>query len=135
DPRQVRDARVVPGISYDEAKELAHFGAKVLHPRTIRLPVSLGIPVRILSTFAPDQPGTLVARESPGESVKAVTALNNLMLLTVDVPELEDLAAAPAAFFAAPHDARFGVLAASQASPRRRRTYVVDASGHGGCSR
>lgn len=135
DPRQVLEARVVPDISYDEAQELAHFGAKVLHPRTIRPAVALGIPVRILSTFAPREPGTLVTRESLGESVKAVTALNNLMLLTVDVPELEDLAAASAAVFGALHDDRVEVVAASQASSRRRMTYVVDASGHGGCNR
>ncbi len=133
DPRQVRDARVVPGISFDEAQELAHFGAKVLHPRTILPAVSQNIPVRILSTFAPDEPGTLVTRESPGEAVKAVTTLGNLMLLTVDVSELEDLAAASAAVFGALHDDRMEVVAASQASSRRRMTYVVDASHHGGC--
>jgi aspartate kinase len=135
DPRQVPDARVVPGISYDEAQELAHFGAKVLHPRTIRPAVSLGIPVRILSTFAPEEPGTLVTRDAPGESVKAVTALSNLLLLTIDVPELEDLAAASAAVFGALHGDRIEVVAASQASSRRRMTYVVDAAGHGGCTR
>ncbi len=135
DPRQVADARVVPGISYDEAQELAHFGAKVLHPRTIRPAVTLGIPVRILSTFAPNEPGTLVTRESPLESIKAVTALGNLMLLTVDVPELEDLAAASAAVFGALHDDRVEVVAASQASSRRRMTYLVDAAGQGGCRR
>ncbi|MBW3632776.1 MAG: aspartate kinase [Chloroflexi bacterium] len=135
DPRQVPDARVVPGISYDEAQELAHFGAKVLHPRTIRPAVSLGIPVRILSTFLPDKPGTLVTRDAPEDSVKAVTALNNLLLLTIDVPELEDLAAASAAVFGALHGDRIEVVAASQASSRRRMTYVVDATGHGSCSR
>jgi aspartate kinase len=135
DPRQVPDARVVPGISYDEAQELAHFGAKVLHPRTIRPAVSLGIPVRILSTFAPEEPGTLVTREAPGSSVKAVTALTNLLLLSIDVLELEDLAAASAAVFGALHGDRIEVVAASQASSRRRMTYVVDASGHGGCTR
>jgi aspartokinase/homoserine dehydrogenase 1 len=135
DPRQVPEARVVPGISYDEAQELAHFGAKVLHPRTIRPAVSLGIPVRILSTFAPEEPGTLVTRDAPEESVKAVTALNNLLLLSIDVPELEDLAAASAAVFGALHDDRIEVVTVSQASSRRRMTYVVDASGHGGCTR
>jgi aspartokinase/homoserine dehydrogenase 1 len=135
DPRQVPEARVVPGVSYDEAQELAHFGAKVLHPRTIRPAVSLGIPVRILSTFAPEESGTLVTREAPASSVKAVTALNNLLLLTIDVPELEDLAAASAAVFGALHGDRIEVVAASQASSRRRMTYVVDASGHGGCTR
>src|SRR5690606_5058508 len=47
DPRKVPTARVVSEVSYDEAQELAHFGAKVLHPRTIRPAVSQGIPVRI----------------------------------------------------------------------------------------
>jgi aspartate kinase len=135
DPRLVPDARVVPGVSYDEAQELAHFGAKVLHPRTIRPAVSLGIPVRILSTFAPEEPGTLVTREAPAASVKAITALHSLLLLTIDVPELEDLAAASAAVFGALHGDRIEVVAASQASSRRRMTYVVDAAGHGGCAR
>ncbi|MFN8590887.1 MAG: aspartate kinase [Thermomicrobiales bacterium] len=135
DPRQVADARVVPAVSYDEAQELAHFGAKVLHPRTIRPAVALGIPVRILSTFAPEEPGTLVTRDASGESVKAITALTNLLLLTIEVPELEDLAAASAAVFGALRDDRIEVVAASQASSRRRMTYVVDASGHGGCAR
>src|SRR5262245_46784635 len=124
DPRQVRDARVVPQVSYDEAQELAHFGAKVLHPRTIRPAVSLDIPVRILSTFAPKEPGTIVTRESSGEAVKAVTAMKGLMLLNVDVPELEDLAGAAAATFKVLHDHRIEVVLASQGSSRRRMTYL-----------
>ena len=76
-----------------------------------------------------------MTREVAGETVKAVTALTNLFLLTVDVPEFEDLAAASAAVFGALHDDRIEVVAASQASSRRRMTYVVDAAGHGGCSR
>ena len=133
DPREVPDARVVPAISYDEAQELAHFGAKVLHPRTIRPAVSRGIPVRILSTFAPEEPGTLVTREALGEHVKAVTALKNLLLLTIDVPELEDLAAASSHVFAALHQLRIEMIAVSQASSRRRMTYLVDPGAHGDC--
>lgn len=134
DPRRVDEARVVPQISYDEAQELAHFGAKVLHPRTIRPAVALGIPVRILSTFAPNEPGTLVTRESAGEAVKAVTSLTALLLLTIDVPELEDLAAASATVFSSLHEDRIEIVAVSQASSRRRMTYLVDAGGHGGCA-
>ena len=133
DPREVSDARVVPAISYDEAQELAHFGAKVLHPRTIRPAVSRGIPVRILSTFAPEEPGTLVTREAHGEHVKAVTALKKLLLLTIDVPELEDLAAASSHVFAALHHLRIEMIAVSQASSRRRMTYLVDPGSHGDC--
>ncbi|MBA3416724.1 MAG: aspartate kinase [Chloroflexia bacterium] len=133
DPRLVPEAQVVPHISYDEAQELAHFGAKVLHPRTIRPAVALGIPVRILSTFAPDEPGTLVTREASGDQIKAVTALNHLLVLTIDVPELEDLAGVSALVFAALHRQRIEIAAVSQASSRRRMTYLVDASPDGGC--
>jgi bifunctional aspartokinase / homoserine dehydrogenase 1 len=134
DPRSVADARVVPGVSYDEAQELAHFGAKVLHPRTIRPAVARGIPVRILSTFLPDEPGTLVTREAADDGqVKAVTALKNLLLLTIDVPELEDLAGVSAVVFAALHQARIEIAAVSQASSRRRMTYLVDPGAQGGC--
>ena len=135
DPRQVADARVVPQISFDEAQELAHFGAKVLHPRTIRPAVALDIPVRILSTFAPQEPGTLVTKQSSGEYVKAVTALKGLLLLTIDVPELEDLAGAASAVFGALHRDGIEVVLAAQASSRRRMTYLVDAATGGGCGR
>ncbi len=132
DPRQVTDARVVPQVSYDEAQELAHFGAKVLHPRTIRPAVARDIPVRILSTFAPDEPGTLVTRQAAGDQVKAVTALRGLILLTIDVPELEDLNGAAAKVFGVLHEDGVEVALVSQASSRRRMTYLIDAV-TGGC--
>lgn len=133
DPRQVPDARVVPEVSFDEAQELAHFGAKVLHPRTIRPAVALDIPVRILSTFAPKEPGTIVTRGSSGRQVKAVTALKGLLLVTIDVPELEDLSGAAARVFGALYADRFEVVLAAQASSRRRMTYLIDAGATGSC--
>ena len=134
DPRQVENARVVPQISYDEAQELAHFGAKVLHPRTIRPAVARGIPVRILSTFAPSEPGTVVTRQADGTRMKAVTALQGLILLTVDVEELEDLNGAAAAAFGILHAEGAEVAFAAQGSSRRRMTYLLDAV-NGGCQR
>jgi len=133
DPRLVADARVVPQISFDEAQELAHFGAKVLHPRTIRPAVALDIPVRILSTFAPHEPGTMVTRQWSGEHLKAITAMRDLLLLTVDVPELEDLSGAASAVFGALHEDRVEVVLVSQASSRRRMIYLIDGSSGGGC--
>jgi aspartokinase/homoserine dehydrogenase 1 len=133
DPRQVPDARVVPNISYEEAQELAHFGAKVLHPRTIRPAVALDIPVRILSTFAPTEPGTLVTRQATGQYVKAVTALKGLTLLTIDVPELEDLSGAASIVFGALYRDGIEVVLAAQASSRRRMTFLIDSNHAGGC--
>ncbi|HEV2528688.1 MAG TPA: aspartate kinase [Thermomicrobiales bacterium] len=134
DPRKVAGARVVPQISYDEAQELAHFGAKVLHPRTIRPAVARDIPVRILSTYAATEPGTVVTREPLGGGIKAVTALSGLLLLTIDVQEIEDLAGAAAGVFGTLHADGAEVAFAAQASSRRRMTYLVDEV-TGGCER
>jgi aspartate kinase len=134
DPRKVSTARVVPHVSFDEAQELAHFGAKVLHPRTIRPAVVRNIPVRILSTFEPRNPGTVVTKDAEGDTMKAVTALRGLILLTLDVPELEDLAPAASAVFRLLHEEGVEIVSVSQASSRRRMTFLVDAV-IGGCAR
>jgi aspartate kinase len=67
DPRVVEAPRVVGRLSFDEASELAYFGAKVLHPSTIVPAVGLGIPVRILNSHRPESPGTLVTRTAPAD--------------------------------------------------------------------
>ena len=67
DPRLVPGARVLPEVSFEEAAELAYFGAKVLHPATIKPAVEKGIPVRILNSFHPTAPGTVV-RSMDGEA-------------------------------------------------------------------
>ena len=133
DPRQVPEARVIPAISYEEAQELAHFGAKVLHPRTIRPAVTRDIPVRILSTFAPYEPGTVVQRRTSDNRIKAVTAMKGLMMLSIDVPDLEDLSGAAASVFQQLHVDRVEVVHVAQASSRRRMTYLVDGTSAGGC--
>ena len=66
DPRLVPSARVIPEVSFDEAAELAYFGAKVLHPATIKPAVERGIPVRILNSLNPSAPGTLIAGRLAG---------------------------------------------------------------------
>ncbi|HEX9186989.1 MAG TPA: aspartate kinase, partial [Vicinamibacteria bacterium] len=65
DPRVVRGPRVVERLSFDEASELAYFGAKVLHPSTILPAVKRGIPVRILNSHRPEAPGTLITANGP----------------------------------------------------------------------
>ena len=66
DPRVVPAARVIPEVSFDEAAELAYFGAKVLHPATIKPAVECGIPVRVLNSLNPAAPGTLIAGRLEG---------------------------------------------------------------------
>ena len=67
DPRVVPEAHTIPVLSFDEAAELAYFGAKVLHPKTIHPAVRQGIPVRVKNTFEPSHPGTVItAQGDPG---------------------------------------------------------------------
>ena len=68
DPRIVRKAYTLRQLSFAEAAELAFFGAKVLHPKTVEPALQVGIPVRILNTFEPEDSGTLVVRETPTRS-------------------------------------------------------------------
>lgn len=64
DPRIVSEAWTIPVLSYDEAAELAYFGAKVLHPKTIQPAVDYAIPVRVCNTFEPEVTGTMVLAET-----------------------------------------------------------------------
>ncbi len=74
DPRVVSDARPLARLSYAEAAELAFFGAKVLHPKTIKPAVETGIPVRVCNSRQPEHPGTLI-NDEPAPSVAGVKAI------------------------------------------------------------
>lgn len=85
DPRVVNGARTVPKLSYDEAAELAYFGAKVLHPKTIQPAVSQNIPVRICNSRQPEEYGTLVCAESEytERKVKAIAHKTNVTIVNI----------------------------------------------------
>jgi aspartate kinase len=88
DPRLVADACTIAEISYREAAELAYFGAKVLHPKTLRPVMQSGIPIWIKSTFAPEEPGTKITPKGPLHEgrVTALTVMRDAALITVAVP-------------------------------------------------
>jgi aspartate kinase len=86
DPRVVRTARSIPRLSYDEAAELAYFGAKVLHPRTLHPAVDRGIPVRVCNSMAPDSASTLIDASGAapaGAGVKAVAHKGGITIVRV----------------------------------------------------
>ena len=85
DPRRVPDATVIDSLSYNEAMELAYFGAKVIHPQTMAPAVSGGIPIWIRSTFAPERPGTVICGE-PASSlpVKGITSIDGIAVINVE---------------------------------------------------
>ena len=74
DPRVVPDAQTIPVLSYQEAAELAYFGAKVLHPKTIQPAIEQNIPVRVCNSHAPEDPGTMIVGESQAapQTIKAI---------------------------------------------------------------
>ncbi len=92
DPSIIPYARPLQSMSFDEASELAYFGARVLYPAAIQPAVSQGIPVRVLNSNSPDSPGTLiVSSKKQTDSVQAVQSIaykENITLITVRSPQL-----------------------------------------------
>ena len=86
DPRIVPDARPIRNISYKEALELSHFGAKVVYPPTIQPVVKQGIPIYVKNTFAPDDFGTLIERNPPEgqEKIRGISSSNKIALLSME---------------------------------------------------
>ncbi len=88
DPRIVSGARLIPQIRFDEASELASFGAKVLHPNTIAPAVRLGIPVFIYNTRNPGQSGTRITFDAPRRAVTAIAAKGDVTIVKVSAPRM-----------------------------------------------
>lgn len=89
DPRVVKDAFVIPEVSFQEASELAYFGAKVLHPLTIAPAIEKNIPVRILNTFAPEKKGTIV-KESTEQTglICAIASKKKIFAFFISTPRM-----------------------------------------------
>jgi aspartate kinase len=88
DPRIVEGARLIERIRFDEASELASFGAKVLHPSTIAPAVRLGIPVRILNAANAEGTGTLITFDAPSRAVTAIAGKQGVTVVKVRSPRM-----------------------------------------------
>jgi aspartate kinase len=88
DPRLVSDARLISQIRFDEASELASFGAKVLHPNTIAPAVRRGIPVYIYNTRNPQLSGTRITFDAPRRAVTAIAAKGDVTTVRVSAPRM-----------------------------------------------
>jgi aspartokinase/homoserine dehydrogenase 1 len=86
DPRMVQNAKEIPKISYQEAMELSHFGAKIIYPPTIQPVMYENIPVRIKNTFEPEHPGTLIENESPKDDnfIRGISSIKDICLLSLE---------------------------------------------------
>ncbi|WP_411766283.1 aspartate kinase [Winogradskyella sp. A3E31] len=83
DPRYVNDTQALSHLSYDEAAELAYFGAKILHPQTVMPVRSLDIPLRLKNTMAPEAHGTLITNQVNGEGIKAIAAKDGITAIKI----------------------------------------------------
>lgn len=129
DPRLVPDARTIPVISYREAAELAFFGAKVLHPKTLNPVMQAAIPVWIRNSFAPERPGTLITPQgrSSGGGVKALTAIQDVALISVGGPGIVGLPDVVGRTFSTTAELRANVLLISQSSSQNDICFIVSA--------
>ena len=133
DPRLVPSARTLPEINYSEIAELAYYGAKVLHPKTIRPLVEAGIGLRICNTFNPSHPGTrLIANgHSSGKSypsgqvIKAVTAIRKQKLVTIEGRGMLGVPGVAARAFGAVASTGTSVPLISQASSEQSICFAI----------
>lgn len=126
-PTEVPEARTLREISYSEAAELAYYGAKVLHYKTILPAYKQDIPVRILNSFQPEDPGTrvTVTGRPSSRGVKAVTSFRNVTMLTISGRGMQGIPGIAAKAFAAVASERASILMISQASSENNLCFVV----------
>jgi len=126
DPRLVPDATIIDALSYEEAMELAYFGAKVIHPQTMAPAVARGIPIWIRNTFAPDKPGTVIAAGArSNHQVKGITSIDGLALINVEGAGMIGVPGTAQRLFGALREHGLSVVLISQASSEHSICFAV----------
>jgi len=130
DPRLVSNARAIPDISYQEAMELSHFGAKVLYPPTLQPVMNKGIPVWIKNTFMPDDPGTLIEKVSSktGSSIRGISSIHRIALLSLEGSGMIGIPGFSKRLFEALSRQQINVILITQASSEHSICVGVDSS-------
>lgn len=137
DPRLVPDARTIPSLTFREVGELAYFGAKVLHPKTIRPVIEAGIGLRVCNTFNPAHPGTRIVLNgdkdvkgkgtAEGGVLKAVTAIRGQKMVTVEGRGMLGVPGVAARTFQAVAETGTSVILISQASSEQSICFCIPA--------
>ncbi len=117
-PKLVKQAKAIPHISYEEAMELSHFGAKVLYPPTIQPVLAKGISIHIKNTLAPEDAGTLITKNKneKGKTVRGITHVGNMALLSLEGPGMVGIPGISKRFFEVLSQAEISVVFITQAS-------------------
>ncbi|MDD1674272.1 MAG: aspartate kinase [Methanomicrobiales archaeon] len=131
DPRLIKNARVLPTVSYLEAMELSYFGAKVLHSRSIEPAMRKDIPVLVKNTFNPDHPGTRILRQEHRDRrvVKAVTIIEKVALVAVTGVQMVGRPGVAKMIFSALADNGVNVMMISQGSSEANISLIIE-EGH-----
>jgi aspartokinase/homoserine dehydrogenase 1 len=117
DPRRVPDAQVIDSLSYNEAMELAYFGAKVIHPQTMAPAIGSEIPIWIRNTFAPDHQATLIcARPTSTMPVKGITTIEKIALINLEGAGMIGVPGTAHRLFGALREESISVILISQGS-------------------
>jgi bifunctional aspartokinase / homoserine dehydrogenase 1 len=126
DPRLVPNAQVIDQLSYNEAMELAYFGAKVIHPQTMEPAVARDIPIFIRNTFAPQKRGTLICSHPVSAlKVKGITSIDPVALVNVEGAGMIGVPGTAHRLFGALRDAGISVILISQGSSEHSICFAI----------
>ena len=127
DPRKVKSAFTIPEMTYAEAMEMSHFGAKVIYPPTLQPALSKNIPLTIRNTFNPEFPGTLISDHSSknGHPVRGISSTSNIALLTLQGGGLFGVPGIAARLFSALAQAGINIILITQGSSEHSISFAV----------
>jgi aspartokinase/homoserine dehydrogenase 1 len=126
DPKLVPDAKVIDSLSYNEAMELAYFGAKVIHPQTMAPAVTKSIPIWIRNTFAPEKVGTLICERADSKLlVKGITSIDHMALVNLEGAGMIGVPGTAHRLFGALRDHGISVILISQGSSEHSICFAI----------
>lgn len=128
DPRKVKNAFTIPEISYSEAMELSHFGAKVVYPPSLIPAFKKNIPIKVLNTFNASHPGTTILKEAKKQdfSITGISSIDDLALINLQGNGMIGVAGVSAKLFRILAANRISVILISQASSEHSICFAVD---------
>ncbi|MFH6985922.1 bifunctional aspartate kinase/homoserine dehydrogenase I [Marinoscillum sp. 108] len=128
DPRMVKRAHFIEHVSYEEALELSHFGAKVIYPPSIQPALEKGISITIKNTFNPEHPGTLITKEwdQDKELIRGISSIKDISLVTLSGNSMVGVPKFSYRFFRALSEAHINVILITQSSSEHSITVGID---------
>lgn len=128
DPRKVKNAFTIPDISYSEAMELSHFGAKVIYPPSLVPAFIKNIPIKVLNTFESSHSGTTISKEinQKGYSITGISSIDEISLVNLQGNGMIGVAGVSAKLFGLLADSKISVILISQASSEHSICFAVD---------